>query len=83
MNGEKMSSKGGLRSQAREQAKNVRTSLRQELRLIHSNPEGFVIVQFLKMIDIVRSRKFMDEEKFKSMLKAYVDSGTLPERPKA
>ena len=78
-----VSSKAGLRSQAREQAKNVRTSLRQELRLIHSNPEGFVIVQFLKMVDIVRSRKFMDEEKFKAMLKTYVENGTLPERPKA
>lgn len=77
-----MSSGASLRSQARENAKNVRTSIRQEIKLITTNPEGFVIVQFLKMVDIVQSKKFMDETKFKSILKAYVESGTLPERPK-
>ncbi len=83
MSGEKkMSSGASLRSQARENAKNVRTSIRQEIKLITSNPEGFVIVQFLKMVDIVQSKKFMDETRFKTMLKTYVETGTLPERPK-
>lgn len=76
-----MSSKGGLRSQAREQAKNVRTSLRQELKLISTNREGFIIVQFLKIVDIIRSRQFMDEEKFKLMLKDYIEKNELPKRP--
>lgn len=77
-----MSSKAGLRSKAREQSKGIVSSLKLELRLIHLNPEGFVTMQFLKMVKIVQSKHFMDEEKFKTMLKAYIENGTLPEEPK-
>jgi len=77
-----MSSKAGLRHKARESSKGIVSSLKLELRLIHSNPEGFVVMQFLKMVKIVQSRNFMDESKFKQMLKDYIDTGKLPEEPK-
>jgi hypothetical protein len=77
-----MSSKAGLRHADREESKQEVKRLRHstigEIGLLKSNPEKYMLIQIEKWLRIGDSGKLMAKEKFKEVLKAYIEKDEIP-----
>jgi len=74
-----MSSKAGLRYFDRQRVKEIKTSLMGDIQLLKNYPEKFMLRQVIKILKVGDSGTLMEKEKFKAVLKDYVESDKIPE----